>query len=254
MLTLCRYVDRMSTAIYTQGPLPGYLGSKGQSGTWQKLLNLFPGHSIYIEAFLGNGEMLRRKPPALISVGIDLDPVVTEAWQSFAYPGLRVMNTDSIEWLWTHRDDLPPDALVYCDPPYHPDTRTSEHGYNCELTPKHHERLLEVVNALPCSVVVSHYPHDLYEERLEHWRRLEYTAMTRGDPRQEVAWYRYSLATFGAIAPVRGKDFREREKKTRKRDRWQERFAKMPRDEQDMILRSLIHTYHEQHYGWLIAE
>jgi site-specific DNA-adenine methylase len=51
----------------------GYLGSKSVSGAYQAIIASMPPHDVYIEAFLGSGAIMRRKPVAISSIGIDLD-------------------------------------------------------------------------------------------------------------------------------------------------------------------------------------
>ena len=53
----------------------GYLGSKATAGLCQTLIAMMPSHSRYIETHLGGGAIMKRKPPALCNIGIDLDAV-----------------------------------------------------------------------------------------------------------------------------------------------------------------------------------
>ncbi len=71
-------------------PLPNYPGSKEGSGVDKRLVSLMPPHRTYVEGFLGGGALLRRKRPAALSIGIDLDPTVIAAWLPAATPGLTL--------------------------------------------------------------------------------------------------------------------------------------------------------------------
>lgn len=51
-----------------------YPGGKNGSGVYQRLINLMPPHSTYIEPFLGSGAVMRLKLPAQVNIGRDLDP------------------------------------------------------------------------------------------------------------------------------------------------------------------------------------
>ncbi len=51
----------------------GYLGSKGGSGIYQKIIAEMPPHNTYIETHLGSGTVMFYKPPALWNYGADLD-------------------------------------------------------------------------------------------------------------------------------------------------------------------------------------
>ncbi len=63
-------------------------------------------------------------------------------------------------------------TVFYCDPPYHPDTR-SDGGYADEL--EDHDELLDTLTAVTGMVALSGYPHESYD-RLEvtGWRRQDF--------------------------------------------------------------------------------
>ena len=50
-----------------------YFGSKATSGLCQPIIAMMPPHDTYIETHLGGGAIMKRKPPALNNIGIDLD-------------------------------------------------------------------------------------------------------------------------------------------------------------------------------------
>jgi DNA adenine methylase len=50
-----------------------YFGSKATSGLCQAIIALMPPHDTYIESHLGGGAIMKRKPPALRNIGIDLN-------------------------------------------------------------------------------------------------------------------------------------------------------------------------------------
>ena len=94
-----------------------------------------------------------------------------------------------------------PKTLHYVDPPYHPDTRSSGnrrrlgpgcepwHVYKHELDVADHEALLDCLISLDGMVVLSGYPHALYESKLADWRRVERSHFADGArPRTEVIW------------------------------------------------------------------
>ncbi len=61
-------------------------------------------------------------------------------------------------------------TLVYCDPPYVPETRVTTRLYQHEMHLADHERLLECLAATPAMVLLSGYDHPLYQERLAGWQ------------------------------------------------------------------------------------
>jgi DNA adenine methylase len=88
------------------------------------------------------------------------------------------------------------DTLHYVDPPYVPETRAFMRAgggmrgmYRHELTPDDHAELLAFLRTLRGGVVLSGYPHPLYDDALPGWRRIEREAHADGArPRIEVLW------------------------------------------------------------------
>ncbi|MDG2516182.1 hypothetical protein P7B04_26330 [Sphingobium yanoikuyae] len=64
--------------------MTGYLGSKQVSGAYQAVIANMPPHDTYIETHLGSGIVLRRKPPAARSIGLEIDPATFECFGSIA--------------------------------------------------------------------------------------------------------------------------------------------------------------------------
>jgi DNA adenine methylase len=89
-----------------------------------------------------------------------------------------------------------PETLHYVDPPYLPETRArcnrrTDNGgvYPHELTEAEHVELLDFLGTLSGMVVLSGYPSELYNDRLENWRRVEREALKDGAaPSTEVLW------------------------------------------------------------------
>ena len=73
----------MNTASQIVDNRTTYPGGKSGAGVFQAIINRIPPHRVYIESFLGAGGILRHKRPAQISIGVDIDPAVTEAWEKF---------------------------------------------------------------------------------------------------------------------------------------------------------------------------
>ncbi len=67
----------------------GYFGSKATSGLCQAIIAMMPPHETYIETHLGGGAIMKRKPPALHNIGIDLDPRALAAFEC-NYPVQRI--------------------------------------------------------------------------------------------------------------------------------------------------------------------
>lgn len=212
-----------------------YFGSKAAAGLCQNIIALMPPHDTYIETHLGGGAILRRKPPAANNIGIDKDP---RALSSFHcdYP-VQLINGCAHEFLasycFTGRE------LIYCDPPYLLETRTSGRAYRFDYTREDHITLLKRLITLPCSVMVSHYPSSLYDEHLSEWNSLSLQAMSRGGVRTEKLWYNF---TADAVHWFRyaGKNFTDRQRIKRKAQRWGKHYQALGKAERLAVMASLM--------------
>jgi DNA adenine methylase len=64
-----------------------------------------------------------------------------------------------------------PETLFYLDPPYLPDTKTSQVFGELEMSIEQHEELLGVITNLQGKVMISGYASQLYDDRLGGWHR-----------------------------------------------------------------------------------
>lgn len=107
--------------------------------------------------------------------------------------GVVIENRAAIEVIRQHDS---PNTLIYADPPYLPETRSPANKYDQkhrmyrhELTVDDHRTLLEFLQTLDGMVLLSGYPHEMYDRALAGWRRLECAAHADGArPRTEVLW------------------------------------------------------------------
>jgi site-specific DNA-adenine methylase len=113
-----------------------YFGSKATSGLCQPIIAMMPPHDTYIETHLGGGAIMRRKPPALRNIAIDLDPKPLAAFDC-DYPVEKVHGC-AHRFLSTY--DYRGRELVYCDPPYLHHIRTSGRRYRFDYRAKHTPR------------------------------------------------------------------------------------------------------------------
>lgn len=89
-----------------------------------------------------------------------------------------------------------PDALIYADPPYLHETRSGKRkggelycAYPCEMTDADHEELLDRLQSCAAMVVLSGYPNEMYDERLQGWARSERDTHADGArDRTEAIW------------------------------------------------------------------
>lgn len=81
-----------------------------------------------------------------------------------------------------------PSVLIYADPPYILATR-SKRLYRNEMNDADHVELLTALDSHPGPVLLSGYDHELYNDRLAHWRRAEKQVLAEmGRIRTEVLW------------------------------------------------------------------
>ncbi len=229
-----------------------YPGGKSGSGVFQRIINLQPPHEVYIEPFLGSGAVLWTKRPAALNVGCDLDPaavrVSAERARSGAVAGGVVVprfefrTCDGIELLEQRRPGR--GSLVYCDPPYLLETRSCQRPmYRCELDRAGHERLLDVLTRLDCSVQLSGYDSALYSARLASWYCVRYQTVVRsGAVREECLWQNYAPPAELHDYRFLGSGYRERLRIKRKQRRWVVRLAATPRLERLALMEVLRST------------
>lgn len=224
-----------------------YLGSKAASGVYQKIIAEMPPHDTYIETHLGGGAVMLRKPPARHNWGIDIDPETVEAFNQDNHDFLdRLADTlfidvgDAVEFLRSFDYASAGRVLIYSDPPYLHETRSSSARYRHEYTASDHYHLLHCLCSMPesVSVIVSGYPSSVYDNVLQGWRSKEFQAMTRGGVRTEKIWMNFmeGRAYTHAFA---GKDYNDRYRIKRKAQRWKEKFAVLPSAERLAILTAL---------------
>lgn len=87
-------------------------------------------------------------------------------------------------------------TLHYVDPPYLPETRSPANKYDLkhrmyrhELTVDDHHELLGFLKTLSGFVILSGYPHAMYDDALAGWLRVERASLADGArARTEVLW------------------------------------------------------------------
>lgn len=216
-----------------------YPGGKNGAGVYQTIINLMPPHQVYIEPFLGGGAIMRLKRPASLNIGIDRDAAAVKkisaelATRGDSGSKFRILTGNGIGFLERH--EFTGQELVYCDPPYLKSTRTSGDLYRFEMTDTQHARLLDVLKALPCAVMISGYYSDAYSQALANWNFHTFTGQTRGGPRTEWVWYNFEPAALHDYRYL-GTNFRERERIKRKKSRWLSRLNSMNQFERQALL------------------
>jgi DNA adenine methylase len=213
----------------------GYFGSKATSGLCQAIIALMPPHDTYIESHLGGGAIMQRKPPALRNIGIDRDQRALERFRC-PYPVERIHGC-AHRFLATY--DYRGRELVYCDPPYLKETRTSGRCYRFDYEEQDHLELLGLLKKLPCQVIVSGYPSALYDQWLAGWESLELQVMNQGGVRTEKVWFNFRCERVH-WARYAGKNHTERQRIKRKAENWARRYRALPPGERLAVLAALM--------------
>lgn len=222
-----------------------YPGGKGKC--YQRLINLMPPHTTYIETHLGGGAVLRHKLPAQHNIGIDADALVIEQWRRLHPDLCTLVHGDAVSFLENY--PFTGEELVYADPPYLPSVRRRAKIYRHEYSDSDHERLLEVLTALPCKVMLSGYDSLKYRKHLAGWRMVTFPAKTHVDVRTECVWMNFAPATALHDGAHLGNSFRERQTIKRRHERTLERFERMDPVERHHLLQLL-----NKHFGGTQAD
>lgn len=212
-----------------------YFGSKATSGLCQPIIALMPPHATYIESHLGGGAIMQRKPPALRNIGIDLNQRALEKFRC-DYPVELVQGCAHrflADFNYSGRE------LVYCDPPYLQQTRSSGRRYRFDYEESDHRELLRLLKGLPCQVILSGYPSALYDEWLPGWETLELQVMNQGGVRTEKVWFNFSLER-AHWASYAGKNHTDRQRVKRKAETWGRRYRALPAGERLAVLAAMM--------------
>jgi DNA adenine methylase len=265
----------MAIADELGGGKVAWPGGKDGAGVYQRLINQIPPHDVFISAFLGDCAVMRRKLPAAVNIGIDRDRENVERWASEReIAGLQLYCCCGIEWL-RHAFDLyrvghvatvtsatrfsaaaadaengglVPRVFAYFDPPYLIQTRRSRRAiYKHELTEDHHAELLDTALKLPCHVMISHYPHQMYAHTLRGWRTFTFDAQTRGGSRaKEQVWCNYDEPAELHDARYVGSNKRERERVRRRVRNWVDGLNRMLPDERQAVLDAITGRFNQR--------
>lgn len=215
--------------------MDNYFGSKATSGLCQAIIAMMPPHDTYIETHLGGGAIMKRKPPAMRNIAIDLDPEVLISFDC-DYP---VEKVQSCAHRFLSAYAFSGHELVYCDPPYLHSTRTSNRRYRFDYTEQDHIELIALLKKIPCSVVLSGYPSILYDELLPDWGNLELQVMNQGGVRTEKLWFNFTPDRVH-WSRYAGRNFTDRQRIKRKAESWGRRYQTLPRAERLAVLSSIM--------------
>lgn len=205
----------------------------GKAKVYQHIINLLPKHEVYIEPFLGGGSVLRSKAISPKEIGVDMDAAVLND-SVLVERGVSLINGDGISFLESYEFDGT--EVVYCDPPYLPDSRKKTNIYKYEATHDDHVRLLQLITKLDTNIIISGYKSELYFDYLNGWNVYEYTAKAHDGIRKEYLWYNYPTPKALHDYRYMGGNYRERQTVKRRIERLQRRISELSMQEQAFIL------------------
>ncbi len=230
-----------------------YPGGKNSQGTFHKIINQMPRHDLYVEPFLGSGAILRKKAPAKLSMGFDLSEEainLTRAKisqdQELSKARIKLARSCGLEFcrsnVWRGTDD----ELVYFDPPYLIEARSSKRPiYDHEFsTVKEHQGLLETVFEMSTQgvkVMLSGYRSQLYDRALAHWRRVDFLVGTQGGrSATESLWMNYPEPEILHDYQFWGANWRDRDWMNKMLKREHARLMKMPAQKRNAYITKLL--------------
>lgn len=227
-------------------PFDSYLGGKGCAGTYQQIINLIPPCNTLVIPFLGNCAITRNiRLPEHVLLN-DIDGEVVKAWSNVNgdIPGVEFCNMDAVRFMMEFERNWIGDVVVYCDPCYLFNTRTSEdtrYKYDSGQE-SYHLKLLTYVKCLRNPVLISCYDNDLYKSMLPHWNKTSFKSSTRGGVRIETVYYNFNNPNcYLQDYQHTGSNYRERERIKNKVRRKLSSIMKMPAKERNYLF-SLLGT------------
>lgn len=107
---------------------------------------------------------------------------------------VRIFNKKAIEIIKAFDDEK---ALIYCDPPYLAETRTSPVAYCHEMTASEHVELTDVLLGCRSKVMISGYSSPMYKRAFAEWRCIKKKVANHSGqtatktPRTECLWVNF---------------------------------------------------------------
>lgn len=210
-------------------------GLKATAGLCQAIIAMMPPHNVYIESHLGTGAIMKRKPPAMRNIGIDLDRHVLERFRA-DYP-VKLLQGCCHDFLSTFAVDE--QTLIYCDPPYVQSTRKSPRRYRYEYEDRDHRRLLEILRSLRCQVMLSGYPSRFYDEVLGDWRSHAMQVQNHAGVVTEKLWFNFAPNRVHWCCYA-GRNFTDRQRIKRRAETWSRRYREMGSAERLAVLSAML--------------
>lgn len=103
---------------------------------------------------------------------------------------VQIENLPAIELIERYNTE---DVFIYADPPYLHGTRKN-YLYKYEMDDADHIKLLETLIRHPGKVLLSGYDNDLYNSRLQGWKKVSKSTIAEGGAKRvETLWMNYDV-------------------------------------------------------------
>lgn len=107
---------------------------------------------------------------------------------------VTILNRDGVSIIDKYNSD---NCFLYCDPPYHHDTRTTTR-YKQDMDDDTQLRFLESVNKTNAKILISGYKNDVYNEYLKDWEEINFEVKTmsgsfKKKTKIETLWRNYNI-------------------------------------------------------------
>jgi len=217
-----------------------YFGGKSGSGTYQTIINQIPPHSLYVEGFAGLAGVYRRIRPAQESLLVEINPDTIASLIDLGVDQRNIYKGSMLDVLQDFKSTLDYNhVFIYLDPPYPLSARKSDTRYKFELSHEEHILLLRLIRGYQnAKIAISTYLNKMYSHRLRDWRSIQFESQTRRGTATEQLFMNYPSPEELHDYRYLGKDYRERERITRKLKRWEAKFAELaPLEQKAMIMR-----------------
>lgn len=190
-----------------------YLGSKGAQCVYKTIIAAMPPHDHYYEPFLGTGQVMRHKWPVMVNRGWDMSESAVKRFQATSEAHHIGEVGDGFKAIESARNSVF-DILLYLDPPYPLETRTSAARYDYDWPDTMHHKLMDAIKDHDAKIMLSTYPNKIYEKALTGWRYIDFPAPTRGSWRTERLYMNFPEGQlFSAAFAGHNKDHRQRVKR-----------------------------------------
>ena len=102
---------------------------------------------------------------------------------------VQIENRPAVEVMAQYNN---PRVLIYADPPYLLDTRSSGKQYACEMSTQNHVEFLQGALNHTGPIIISGYDSELYNRMLAGWEKESIAATAEhGAAKTEVIWYNF---------------------------------------------------------------